>query len=109
MPVTKEQVLATAALCRIDLSVSPPRSLEVADCKPAEERVAQITAQIDAIVGYLDIVHQVNTEGLEPLYSPMQYSAPPRKDVVQQHLTADEILANAPKRQQTFFVVPPVI
>jgi len=94
MPITREQVLATAALCRIELD---------------EERVAQMTVQLDAVVGYLDIVQQVNTEGLEPLYFPLEHGAPPRRDVVQKHLTADEILTNAPKRQQNFFVVPPVI
>jgi len=94
MPITKEQVLAAAILCRIDLS---------------EERIARITAQLDAVVSRLDILHQVNTEGVEPLYFPLEHGAPPRKDLVEKHLTSDDILANAPKRQQSFFVVPPVI
>ena len=105
MPITQEQVLAMAALCRIDLSVSSKN----AGREAAEERIARITAQLDAIVGYMDILHQVNTESVEPLYFPLEQSAPLRKDVVKKRLTADEILANAPKRQQTFFVVPPVI
>jgi len=105
MPVTKEQVLATAALCRIDFSVSS----ENVGSESAEERVARIAAQLDAIVGYMDILNQVNTEGVEPLYSSLEHVAPLRKDVAEKHLTADEILANAPQRQQTFFVVPPVI
>jgi len=105
MPVTKEQVLATAALCRIDLSVAA----ENAGSESAEERVARIASQLDAVVGYMDILNQVDTEGVEPLYSPLEHIAPLRKDVAEKHLTADEILANAPQRQQTFFVVPPVI
>ena len=109
MPITREQILAAAALCRIDLAVSSFVPPENAGRESAEEHVARITAQLDAVVGYLDILHQVNTEGVEPLYFPLEHSAPPRKDVVKKHLTADEILANAPKRQQTFFVVPPVI
>ena len=106
MPVTKEQVLATAALCRIDLSVALE---DAAGCESAEERAVRIAAQLDAVVGYMDILNQVNTEDVEPLYSPLEHIAPPRKDMVEKHLRADEILLNAPKRQQTFFVVPPVI
>ena len=100
MPITREQVLATAALCRIDLSVG---------LDSAEERIARITTQLDAVVGHLDILHQVDTDGVEPLYSPFEHSAPLRKDVVEKRLTSDEVLTNAPKRQQNFFVVPPVI
>jgi aspartyl-tRNA(Asn)/glutamyl-tRNA(Gln) amidotransferase subunit C len=94
MPVTREQVLAMAALCRIDL---------------VGDRLDRMTARLDAVVGHLDILRQVNTEGVEPLYAPLEHGAPPRKDVAEKHLTSDDILANAPKRQQNFFVVPPVI
>ena len=105
MSVTKEEVLATAALCRIDLSMST----EDAGRESDEEYLALTTAQLDAVVAYMDILHQANTEGVEPLYFPLDHIAPLRKDVVEKHLTVDEVLANAPKRQQTFFVVPPVI
>jgi aspartyl-tRNA(Asn)/glutamyl-tRNA(Gln) amidotransferase subunit C len=105
MTVTKEQVLATAALCRIDLSTA----LQDACHEPAEKRVARIAAQLEAVVGYMDILNQVDTKNVEPLYSPLEHIAPLREDVVEKRLTADEILANAPRRQQTFFVVPPVI
>ena len=105
MPVTKEQVLATAALCRIDLSVSSAHARD----ESADERVGRIAAELDAVVKYMDILNQADTEGVEPLYSPLEYIAPPRPDRAEKRCTADEILANAPKRQQTFFVVPPVI
>lgn len=105
MPVTREQVLATAALCRIDLSL--PRA-NVGKESP-DERVDRIAAQLDAVVGYMDILNQADTEGVEPLYSPLEHIAPPRKDKAEKRRTADEILANAPNRQQNFFVVPPVL
>lgn len=105
MSVSKEQVLATAALCRLDLSVS---SAHARDESP-DERASRIASQLDAVVGYMDILNQADTENVEPLYSPMQHIAPPRKDVVEQRLGVEEILANAPKRQQRFFAVPPII
>lgn len=106
MSVTKEQVLATAALCRLDLSVHSAHAVP----ESSEERVIRIASQLDAVVGYMDILNQVDTSQVEPLYSPLQHHiAPPRPDVAEKLLSAEDILANAPKRQQTFFAVPPVI
>jgi aspartyl-tRNA(Asn)/glutamyl-tRNA(Gln) amidotransferase subunit C len=105
MPVTKEQVMATAALCRLNFSAPSANAAH----ESAEERVARIAAQLDAVVGYMDILNQVDTKGVEPLYSPLEHIAPPRKDVVKKQLAADDVLANAPKHQRNFFVVPPVI
>lgn len=106
MPVSKEQVLATARLCRLDVSVG---SAHAAADEDAETRVTRVAAELDAILGYMDILDQVDTHDVEPLYSPMQHTAPPRPDRAEQRREAGEILANAPKRQGNFFAVPPVI
>lgn len=104
MPVSKEQVLATAALSRLDLSVSSSQRQESPD-----ERIGRIAAQLDAVVGYMDILNQVNTDDVEPLYSPIRHTAPPREDRAEKRLETEAVLANAPKRQQHFFAVPPII
>ena len=106
MSVTKEQVLATAALARLDLTVASAHSGTEAS---TDATVTRLAAQLGAVVGYMDILNQVDTTGVEPLYSPLQQPAPPRPDKAEKHLTAEEILANAPKKHQTFFAVPPVI
>lgn len=102
MAVTEEQVHKTATLARLDLAQGQT---------PEEARAtaARMAAQLDAIVGYMDILNEVNTEGVEPLYSPMLHVAPPRRDVAQKRFTPQEILANAPQTQDNFFAVPPVI
>jgi aspartyl-tRNA(Asn)/glutamyl-tRNA(Gln) amidotransferase subunit C len=106
MSVTQEQVLATAALCRLDLAVSSFHARSESE----EERTARIASQLDAVVGYMDILNRVNTDAVAPLYSPLQrHVPPPRPDVAKHGLSADEVLANAPRRQQNFFAVPPVI
>jgi aspartyl-tRNA(Asn)/glutamyl-tRNA(Gln) amidotransferase subunit C len=64
---------------------------------------------MEAIVGYMDILNQIDTSGVEPLYSPLSNPAPPRPDVAVKTRSAEEILANAPKRQGRFFAVPPVL
>lgn len=103
MSVSKEQVLATAALSRLDLGLSSESAPD------PDENISRIASQLDAIVGYMDILSQVDTENVEPLYSPMQDVAAPRKDRAEKRRTPDEILANAPERRQNYFVVPPVI
>ncbi|MDL2207103.1 Asp-tRNA(Asn)/Glu-tRNA(Gln) amidotransferase subunit GatC [Desulfovibrio sp. OttesenSCG-928-M16] len=103
MPVSKEQVLATAHLCRLDLS------LAASGGESPEERLERFATQMNSIIGYMDILAQVDTDDVEPLYSPLGQPEPPRADIAEQRLTVEDILANAPKRKQNFFVVPPVI
>lgn len=105
MPVSKEQVLATAALARLDPFVSSPHARP----EHPEERLTRLASQLDAVIGYMEILDRVDTENVEPLYSPMQYTAPPRKDSAEKRRGTEEILTNAPKRQQRFFAVPPII
>ncbi len=106
MSVTKEQVLATAALARLDLTQTPEGVLSPEEAAVALDRLA---AQMESIVGYMDILAQADTAGVEPLYSPMQNIAPPREDVAVKTRTVEEILSGAPRRQGRFFAVPPVI
>jgi aspartyl-tRNA(Asn)/glutamyl-tRNA(Gln) amidotransferase subunit C len=98
--VTKEQLLATAALCRLDLAENGKE----ADCA-----LAGLAAQLDDVLGYMDILNNMDTNGVQPLYSPLQHPQPPRADIAEKTRTAAEILANAPERQDNYFVVPPVI
>lgn len=103
MPVSKEQVLAIAGLCRLDLTVSASGG------EDPQARLERIASEMDAIVGYIDILSKVDTSSVEPLYSPLQDPVPPRADQAERRLGVDEVLANAPRRKQNFFVVPPVI
>lgn len=102
MAVDKAQVLAVARLARLDL---------YAGYEPdaADAAVALLARQMEDIVGYMDILDQVDTAGVEPMYSPMDGIAPPRADAMVRHLTVEEVLENAPKRQGNFFAVPPII
>ncbi len=102
MAVTLEQVRKTASLARLDLSFG--QSPENAD-----KAAMRLAGQLDNILAYMDILNEINTDNIEPLYSPMQNIAEPREDVAMHRLTPEGVLQNAPQSQDTFFVVPPAI
>ncbi len=72
-----------------------------------EEALAK---EVSGILGWIEQLGEVNTDGVEPLTSvagDMQLRS--RPDVVNDGNIRDEILANAPKTEQGFFVVPKVV
>ena len=54
-------------------------------------------------------LEEVDTSQVEPMYSPLQEWATPREDVASKGHNAEAVLSNAPEREDTFFVVPPVL
>ena len=102
MSVTKEQVLATAALARLDLArgFSP---------EEAEAAITRLADQMGKIVAYMDILNQADTHGVDPLYTPLRHVAQPRPDMSAARCSTEDVLANAPRRHGDFFAVPPVL
>jgi aspartyl-tRNA(Asn)/glutamyl-tRNA(Gln) amidotransferase subunit C len=73
-----------------------------------------MTRQLSAIVGYVDQLRQVNTEGVEPLAHALTVHNVFRDDEPAPSLTVDEALANAPDRRadaegRQFYGVPAVL
>jgi aspartyl-tRNA(Asn)/glutamyl-tRNA(Gln) amidotransferase subunit C len=75
----------------------------------AEPEVARLTGELDAILGYIDELKQVDTEGVEPMTHAVPFDCPLRVDEVGPMLTPDEALAGAPRREGTLFVVPRIV
>jgi aspartyl-tRNA(Asn)/glutamyl-tRNA(Gln) amidotransferase subunit C len=73
------------------------------------EELATITPQLQAIVGYVDQLKQVHTEGVEPLAHPLPIQNVFRADEPALSLPVDAALANAPARQGDFYRVPAVL
>jgi aspartyl-tRNA(Asn)/glutamyl-tRNA(Gln) amidotransferase subunit C len=51
----------------------------------------------------------VNVDGVEPMTTPVKMTLPMREDVVSDGNIRDKVLANAPKTEDGFFVVPKVV
>lgn len=102
MKIAMETVLTTAKLARLDLthglsSEEAPRTLE---------RLAREFAEI---VDYINILSQVDTSAVDPLYSPALEPQPPRLDQARDSGLTQDILAEAPETRGDFFAVPSII
>jgi aspartyl-tRNA(Asn)/glutamyl-tRNA(Gln) amidotransferase subunit C len=94
MSVTNEQVRHIARLARIATS---------------EDEIARLVPEINNILGWVEQLDEVNTEGVEPLTAVIDQKLRLREDAVTEGNIRDEILANAPEAQHGFFAVPKVI
>ena len=88
-----DQVRKVARLARLDL---PDADLAV------------FARQLTAILGYMDQLKELNTDGVEPLAHPLPVQNVFRPDEPAPSLTPDEALKNAPVRHGDYFGVPAV-
>lgn len=74
-----------------------------------EERLAPMAAEINGILAWIEQLNEVDVEGVEPMTSVVAAKLPMREDVVTDGGDARKVLANAPKSEDGFFVVPKVV
>jgi len=72
-------------------------------------KIERFAGQMDGILAYMETLGAVDTTGVEPLYSPVEHETPLRADVAVKTASRDQILANAPKTDGQFFVVPKIV
>ena len=74
-----------------------------------ENEVERYQGEINAILGFVEQLDEVNVEGVEPMTSvtPMQLRR--RDDVVTDGGYPEKVVANAPLSADNFFMVPKVI
>ena len=94
MPVSTEQVRHIAKLARIAMS---------------DEEIERLAPELNNILGWVEQLGEVSTDGVEPLTAVIDQKLRLRDDVVTEGDIRDEILANAPDAQHGFFAVPKVI
>jgi len=91
MSVTQDDVRRIARLARI----AEPSS-----------RVAQLTEEMNQILHWVEQLNEVDIEGAEPMTTPVNTPLPLREDAVTDGGIQDQVLKNAPKSEEGFFVVP---
>jgi len=94
MSVTNEQVRHIAKLARIAMS---------------DAEIERLAPELNKILGWVEQLGEVNTDGIEPLATVIDQKLRLRDDVVNDGDIRKDILANAPEAQHGFFAVPKVI
>jgi aspartyl-tRNA(Asn)/glutamyl-tRNA(Gln) amidotransferase subunit C len=94
MSVNPEQVRHIARLARIAMS---------------DEEIAALAPELNNILGWVEQLGEVNTDGVEPLTAVIDQKLRLRVDKVTDGDCRDAVLANAPAAEHGFFAVPKVI
>jgi aspartyl-tRNA(Asn)/glutamyl-tRNA(Gln) amidotransferase subunit C len=75
-----------------------------------EERVGPMAQELNGILAWIEQLNEVDVEGVAPMTSAVEGATlPMREDVVTDGGDPQRVLANAPKAEDGFFVVPKVV
>ncbi|MDE2239728.1 MAG: Asp-tRNA(Asn)/Glu-tRNA(Gln) amidotransferase subunit GatC [Rhodospirillales bacterium] len=85
------------------------RIAKLARIRVNDEEVSTLQNELNAILGYVEQLGEVNVEGVEPLSGGAQMALRQREDKLTDGDMAEKILANAPDRIGNFFAVPKVV
>ena len=75
----------------------------------AEDEVAHLQGELNAILAFVEQLSEVNVEGIEPMTSVTPMAMKKREDVVTDGGIAADIVKNAPATEDHFFLVPKVV
>ncbi len=74
-----------------------------------ENEVERLRGELNAILSFVETLGEVNVDGVEPIASVLPMEMKKRADVVTDGGVAEDVLANAPVREDHYFVVPKVV
>lgn len=74
-----------------------------------EADLARLQGELNAILGFVEQLNEVDVAGVEPMTSVTPMAMKQRMDVVDDGEIADRIVANAPATEDNYFMVPKVI
>ena len=94
MSISRQDIEKVALLARLQLT---------------DDELSKMTAELAQIVGYVDQLGDVGTEGVEPMAHAIEIANVFRDDAVAESLPREEALANAPHRDERGYLVPAVL
>ena len=94
MKLSSQEVEYVAHLARLEIT---PREKE------------KFTAQLNDILGYIDKLNELDTQGVEPMSHAIAVTNVFREDNIVESIGTEKSLANAPDARGEFFRVPKVI
>lgn len=94
MSLSREQVEKISLLGRLKL-------------EPAE--LDRLTVELGRIVGYVEQLAELDTEGVEPMAHAVEIRNVFREDEPRPSFPRQEMLANAPRADGEYYLTPPVL
>ena len=73
------------------------------------DALLKLRGELNAILAFVEQLSEVNVEGVEPIASVLPMQMKKRADIVNDGGIVEDILANAPVREDNYFVVPKVV
>ncbi|RLL74205.1 Asp-tRNA(Asn)/Glu-tRNA(Gln) amidotransferase subunit GatC [Ochrobactrum soli] len=92
----------------VDIS-TVKRVAHLARIAVSEDDAERMTGELNAILGFVEQLNEVNVDGVEPMTSVTPMIMRLRDDKVTDGGIADAVVANAPVTEDNFFVVPKVV
>ena len=74
-----------------------------------EDKLEPLAGELSAIMGWIEQLQELDTDGVEPMASVVAVDLPQRKDAVTDGNCRDAVLKNAPDAVDGFFTVPKVV
>ncbi len=94
MSISRAEVEKVSLLARLALS---------------EEELDRMTDQMGEILGYVDLLSELDTERIEPMAHALDVANVFRDDAARPSLDREAALANAPRRDDECYLVPAVL
>ena len=85
------------------------RIARLARIKVTGEEAKALETELSGILEWVKQLDEVDTSGVDPMTSVIPMTLKQRPDVVTDGGIADDVVANAPAREDHFFVVPKVV
>jgi aspartyl-tRNA(Asn)/glutamyl-tRNA(Gln) amidotransferase subunit C len=85
------------------------RIAHLARISVADDEVAHLQGELNAILAFVEQLLEVECEGVEPMTSVMPMAMKRREDKVTDGGIVEDVLRNAPAHEGNYFVVPKVV
>lgn len=94
MAITRKDVDYVANLARLELS---------------EDEADRYEKELLDVLKFIDKLNELDTEGVEPMVYALEGGNVLREDVLKESMDVEDVLANAPEREDDYFRVPKIV
>ena len=94
MELSKEDVIKIAILSKLEFN---------------DDEIENFRSDLSEILNYMNELNELDTEGISPLFNVLDLDDVTRNDEVRDSLKQEEVLKNAPDKDENFIIVPKII